>query len=288
MGYRFKTGETVAVALHRILREQIEGAIADLRHPDRAYGVHEARKRFKRCRSLLRLLRSGLNDRFQTENQRLRQMGHALAALREVAALREALQRLQAEQRLPAGAAAAMGRRLAARRRSSRGGAAEIAQVQEQLIAWWGGVAGWPLAAVTEADLFRGLERSYQRGRRAWRAATAAPSAERYHEWRKRVKDLGYQLRLLTELWPIPMAAWQQELDRLADLLGDDHDLAALSELLQEGPRRPTDDAMAAAITQSQQWLRREADRLARRIYAERPAAFGHRMVRWWRAWQRD
>lgn len=32
--------------------------------------------------------------------------------------------------------------------------------------------------------------------------AQAKPSVENLHEWRKRVKDLWYQVRLLTPLWP--------------------------------------------------------------------------------------
>ena len=64
--------------------------------------------------------------------------------------------------------------------------------------------------------------------------ARRQPSDENLHEWRKRLKDLLYQLRLLQAAWPTVLGAYVQEAHRLADLLGDDHDLTVLISVLRD------------------------------------------------------
>jgi CHAD domain-containing protein len=45
----------------------------------------------------------------------------------------------------------------------------------------------------------------------------ATPSMEHLHEWRKRMKDLGYQVRLLTPIGPGILEDLADELEQLAD-----------------------------------------------------------------------
>ncbi len=88
-------------------------------------------------------------------------------------------------------------------------------------------------------DLMRpGLEREYRRGRGALRAVRKDPSAEAVHQWRKRVKDLWYHLRLLQGVWPATMGAAADEAHALSDLLGDHHDLSVLID--ERASRRRT------------------------------------------------
>ena len=63
-------------------------------------------------------------------------------------------------------------------------------------------VDDWPLERDSFDAVADGLERTYRRGRRDFRAARDEPSVEALHEWRKRVKDLWYHHTLLRELWP--------------------------------------------------------------------------------------
>lgn len=64
--------------------------------------------------------------------------------------------------------------------------------------------------------------------------ANKNPNVETLHEWRKQVKDLGYQLRILKEIWHSEVGHFADELQRLGDYLSDHHDLA----LLWEGSKR--------------------------------------------------
>ena len=92
-------------------------------------------------------------------------------------------------------------------------------------------VADWPL----DDGRLRGVRGRARRGSTARGGATSSaaqklPSAERMHEWRKRVKDLWYHLSLLQDTWKPVMSALADEAHELSDRLGDDHDLAVLLE----------------------------------------------------------
>src|SRR5262249_24991936 len=86
-----------------------------------------------------------------------------------------------------------------------------------------------PELTVAAADwraVRKGLERTYRRGRDAMAATNGTASDEQLHEWRKRAKDLRYQLEFLRKLWPGLLDAMADEAHELGNLLGDDHDLA--------------------------------------------------------------
>ena len=117
--------------------------------------------------------------------------------------------------------------------------------------------------------------------------AQAKPSIENFHEWRKRVKDLGYQMRLLKPIWPKMQKDLADELERLADYLSDDHDLAILRQTVVQ---RPPEDCtqledLVALIDQRRGELEVKAGRLGKRMYVDKPNAFVRRLEVYWRAW---
>lgn len=133
------------------------------------------------------------------------------------------------------------------------------------------------------------LNRTYERGRKALKDAYRHPSDEGFHEWRKSVKDLWYHLRLLDPLWPGVMKALAAQAGSLADLLGDEHDLAVLRQTLAAEPDAfgtPGDvDAILELIGRRREELRADARLLGRRLYADKPAVFTDRLGAYWEAW---
>jgi hypothetical protein len=112
------------------------------------------------------------------------------------------------------------------------------------------------------------------------------------HEWRKSVKNLWYQARLLEPAAPSALDPLIETLDHLADALGDDHDLAVLVERLAGDPHRyggALHAIRAVEIARAEQTvLRRPAFRLGATIYAETPKAFVARIESYWTATVRD
>ena len=109
------------------------------------------------------------------------------------------------------------------------------------------------------------------------------PSAEAVHDWRKRVKDLWYHLRLLREIWPAALKGAADEAHRLSDLLGDHHDLSVLiDEIRAEAPDDPDLGTLAALAERRQGELLDEALPSGERLYAEKPRQFSGRLAFYW------
>jgi CHAD domain-containing protein len=66
-----------------------------------------------------------------------------------------------------------------------------------------------------------------------------------WHEWRKQVKYLRYQLKIVRRSWRTPLDSWRRDLNRLSDLIGLDHDLVELLQLLsRQGVDMPSPEAL--------------------------------------------
>jgi CYTH domain-containing protein len=134
--------------------------------------------------------------------------------------------------------------------------------------------------------LVDGLDTSYRRGRRALRRVSDSPTDRGVHEWRKAVKQLWYQTRLVEASAPSILQPFGSTLDSLAEALGDDHDLSVLVDRLRNDPDRyggKQSVKRARRLARAQQEdLRRRAFRLAATVYAEPPRAFARRVRAYW------
>jgi CHAD domain-containing protein len=277
MSYGLSFDEKPAESVQRIRREQLEAAAEGLERghdEDPVEAVHDARKRIKKTRALLRLARPGLKRTvYHRRNRALRDTGRGLSGARDADVLAETVD-LLAERfvgRLPerffTTARAPLAARAEAEREATDPGehaAALRALAQNE----------WPLRELSSEALAESLKRTYARGREAFERADRKPTATNLHEWRKRVKDLWYQERLLQESWPSVMQAQAKEAKKLSKLLGEDHDLAVLADNVD-------DSRMLELIEQRRAELLDHSRALGRRIYAERPKAFARRARRY-------
>ena len=122
-------------------------------------------------------------------------------------------------------------------------------------------------------------------------ASRKKAAMEDFHEWRKRVKYHWYHCRLLKNIYKPLMKARRDEAKRLADLLGDDHDLSMLDLLLteqaQDFPDPSEADAFREVLHESQQKLRGEAFIVGEPLFAEKPKHLGRRFEAWWSTWRK-
>lgn len=293
--YALKGDEPLGRGMTRIAAGRAEKALERLRgsasgEVGKADAVHGARRDLKKLRAALRLLRDELPKKvYREEIERYRKAGRALAASRDAEVKLQALERLgEQTEDLPREAIESWRRFLLSDCEmvvsTDEPALAEAVAAIETGLA---GIEGWRLEGKGWKVVGGSLTRVYRRGRRAGRDAEADPSEANVHQWRKRVKDLRYALELLERSWSGPLRAAAEESHRLADLLGDHHDLALLREDLRQ--RRLGEEEtgrIEAAIDERQGQLAADALPLGRRLYAERPEDFSRRLRRYWQAWR--
>jgi len=290
--FRLGRGEPAGEGLRRIALGRLDHALDELREgADRAVAVHEARKDLKKARAVLRLLRARLGvELYRRESGALRDAGRSLSGARDAQVRLDTLAELVEDGDVDSDEVAELQRRLAAARDAAAGrgvpdrqAATELEQAQVRAGEWAVGGDGWD---AVEA----GLRRSYRRGRARMNDAVGAPTIENLHEWRKRVKDLWYHLRILSPAWPPVVEALAEEAHVLSEQLGDDHDLAVLAAAARENFDAFADpgdlDALLASVERRRAELQREAFSLGRRLYVDKSDAFVSRLEAWWSAWR--
>ena len=254
--------------------------------------MHEARKALKMERALLRLVRTGLKPGLRRrENAALRGAAALLSGARDADVMVEALDDLAERYtgQVPAATVKAIRARLRADRErltAERDGARAIETVTEQLRAVRGRVENWKLDAGGWKAISGGVRWAYRRGRRGLARAQRHPTDENLHEWRKRAKDLWYDLRLLEPTAPRILRGEVKAAHELADLLGDDHDLAVLRDTIGAFSAEVTADVgpVLALIDHRREQLREQAFSSGRRVYAESTGTFVRRMRAYWKA----
>jgi CYTH domain-containing protein/CHAD domain-containing protein len=295
--YGLAGDEELAAGLTRIAAGRAEKALERLRESsagetETADAVHGARKDMKKLRTVLRLLRDELGSKlYQQENARFRDAARALSETRDAEAKLDSLDALvEQEEELPEEAVESWRKILDRDREAATNAARDEPAVAEAISLIEEGLESireWDLEGDSWKLIDAGITRSYRRGRRAMKAARKNRGEGDFHEWRKRAKDLWYELRLLSAAWNAPLEATAEEAHDLTDLLGDHHDLAVLREDLGERNLGEGETvALEAAIDRRQEALAVAAFTLGRRLYAERPQDFSRRLRRYWEAWR--
>jgi CHAD domain-containing protein len=270
--FRLKPDEAIPDGARRIARGRIDHAIDALADASEE-GVHDARKDMKKLRALLRLVRGEVGEKvFRRDADTFRDAARELSGVRDADVMLATLADL--EERYEADVGPVRQALEAHRLRTSGGGRQQAAQTAIAILTEARGrVDDWPLERDGFEALEDGLERTYRRGRRDWRAAVKEPSTENLHEWRKRVKDLWYHCSILQESWKPVMTALADEAHELSDRLGDDHDLVVLLEFGAE--------SLEPVIATRREELQDEEFAYGTRLYADKPKAFVRRIEHW-------
>lgn len=300
MAYRLKKGESIADGIRRVVHEETESAIGGLSHSSgkkRDEGIHEARKSIKKIRGLLRLARPQLGRIYRTENRRLGDIGRKLSEIRDATAIIEVFDGLAGKHKdgLQKNTFALVRKGLEANKREmlQRAGMADaVKRATAALRSIQKRVDSWPLKQDGFNAIGTGLEERYRRGRKAMAVARKDDTPENFHEWRKRVKDHWYHVRLLESLWTDVMQAHENSLHDLETWLGDDHNLVVLRGNIEKQPENYGDEKTVGLfltlLAQEQKELRERSLSLGERVYERKPRRFVQDMEKLWDAWQQE
>jgi len=288
MGFRLKLREPLPDGLKRVFREQIDSALKLCRHPDKQRGVtvHEVRKHLKKLRAALRLAINEVGKNcLSREDRCVRKIGKLVSDLRDAQVRLQTLIQLRAETaKGPKNNPFPRIEELLLLERESF--SAAFAGWQKQAIPQLERVEArllkWPLESLTWKQICGAVGKIYKRGQRGLAKTINDPDPENFHAWRKRVKDLWYQLRILQPLNRVVLEEMAHDAEVLGELLGCEHDFDFLWTRLE---KESGDEALRDELAQLQKLirkrgkkLRRNALELGRRFYAEPAKAFAKRI----------
>ena len=269
MAFQLKRNETVRRGVRRIVEKKTAALQAFLREEfspaQLAQPIHAARTDIKKLRALQRLFRPAFSaTAYRRQQQALRALANALSSSRDATVLAKTQQKLRRQ--LTARQQATLGRALA---RSSQTTMSDFRQQWSQLRRRFEPVLreleDWPFKSFKKRMLRKGIQRACEKFNEAREASTLAPTDIHLHDWRKRVKDLAYQIKLIRRTEPKSSGELIELLQRLSSALGQDHDLSVLAETVSEIPALATQ--VNPVIAQMRLRLQQSAFRLAHSIH---------------------
>lgn len=241
--------------------------------------VHSARKGLRRARAVLDLVAGALpKSERRAVGKALREARRALSSVRDHAVAPETLGSLTLQDD---------DRATAKRILDNAAEALPAAQEIKQLLAESAARAaaqGEALEAALPAEIeldtvLDGIRGVYAEARRARRASKR--SKQWFHAWRRRSKELGYQLEVLAAHAGPRVTAIQSEIDGLSDVLGPAVDLVMVREFIatySQGVGAEDLDRLRAAIDTQLDDLMQSARKAGRDTFAQKPKKFVKRL----------
>lgn len=289
MNLRLKQTESPGQAVRRVCRQHVDQALANLERAHQPEGVHEVRKEIKRMRAIFRLTRGSLSPKEYRKTAKLMRLAaKPLAASRDARVTRKAFASLVGPKarQFPNLQSALKTFCLHASRGFKN---QDFGALTRFILKKAGGrlddlkpnQAGW-------VELKACLKKSYARGRDAGELARRRPEPDHFHEWRKQVKNLWYQLDFLCPDWPTKTKVMLQGLEELGEQLGDEHDLVLLESFVVDHAELSQEAAALQVLIDSQRSRFGERVRqLGARLYASRPDLFCGQLEQDWSAWRK-
>ena len=314
MAFRFESNESAAKGVRRVARERLTRILGELAQrpvPD-ADNVHNARRDLKSLRALLRMIRGSMDPaKRRSENIVFRDVGRMLSQSRDAQVSLDALRssvkggprRSKIQNSAPALHFVEKLETALIKEIHSGLSPQVLEEIIRQLrsarrrVPYWLEASQGATLSEWEPLIGVGLRQAYRNGRALVSQYDLVGrenfADESWHELRKNTKALGYQLRLLRPVWPGPIEGVIDEIDRLGEYLGDDHDLTVVRLRMMDEPysEMATQDAADArhaliqSITRRQNKLKFKAVSLARLVYVESPRRFEGRFASYWRLW---
>jgi len=301
MSYRLENNETLSFGFKRIVLELIDNSVFNLSKGNGSFNedIHETRKNFKKIRTVLRLIRSHLQEKnFQLENSFYRSAGRTLSDLRDSTVLIQTFDKLLNKSELEmSNFDFSVFRDFLIEKHKNISAAKNkksmvINSLITDIILARSRVFDWPISGDNFKIIKKNLQKIYEQGQGYMYAVFNESIKENVHEWRKRVKDLWYSMRILSNLWPEIMSPMVILLGKLSDSLGDTNDLFLLKERIITNQSKFKNDQhtreLINFIDRRIIDLLRDARSIGRKVYSEDSKYFVGRMQNYFEIWRSE
>jgi CHAD domain-containing protein len=293
MAFRIRPEESISRSLRRVAKKELASARNELRKADPPHddAIHEARKSLKKVRAVMEIVAADHGRGLAGCQKRMRKVNRTLSSLRDADAMLAILSKLK--QTYPRvfdeHTFARVRRQLASHKqvamKAARDGGA-WKTVDRELRKLRKRAARWRPRHQGIGALAAGIRATYRRGRKALALARRQQRAEEFHEWRKQVKALWYQLRLV-EQCSRDIGRDVRVLHQAEAWLGDEHNVVVLCAELSKDASLCDVANLRHVGDRYQCDLRRKAIAAAARIYKKKPGPYVRAIKREWTAWDR-
>jgi CHAD domain-containing protein len=253
--------------------------------------VHEVRKALKRWRALLRLLGRPLGEQADQMRTEARELMRAIAGARDAQSALDALADLRKADLPFSPTSIETIRTRLTEMRDAAEATSFTKNMRDRLSRYLDyatlSLERWPLKAIDFDTVTDGLTSTYRRARQLVPDGWSEAEAEHLHDLRRRVVEHRHQMDLVEPLWPRLGRVWAEEAQRLRNQLGSCQDLAVLTTFTApHQPLAPWRSRLAPLIETRRNAHLKTAERLAGRLFAEKPKAFRRRIAALWSARQ--
>jgi CHAD domain-containing protein len=280
MAHRIGRTESIAKALVRLARDDLDRAAADLKAADRRQErVHSVRQRLKRVRTILRVIEPRFGAAAVAARRTIAEAARLLARARDADVAAENARSLAAMS--APGDDHGFDRVVEVLEREADEAhqrRTPIGDVNARLAAARRAIAAFDADFDGRGLLASALSRAYGKGRKAMRRARTSLATPDLHRWRKTVKHLWHLMLLARARLPKKSRRAAARLDRLGELLGSDNDHALLAEKLALSPAGdPKLMSQLGVIARQRNALEAKAFGLGQRLFVRKPKAFARR-----------
>jgi CHAD domain-containing protein len=224
--------------------------------------VHDIRVAGKRARAILRLIEPDTGPTAKKLHDRIRQVSRQLTPARDGEIVATTIERLaKGDPKLVK----------ATPRSIPFPASAELRRLSGELRRIGADIASLASAEATGPKMRKGLKKTFGRVRKLYGKCRKGGTPERFHEWRKRSKDLLYQIETLAPEPTRSERKWIACLKSLSDCLGEMHDLTVTLQLLST--RRSKVGKLKRRAKREYSKSAKKAVRLARRFFRSGPKA---------------
>lgn len=290
MAYRLRRSENIQTGIRRIASEQMQRAIDEMENTeiDRHDVVHQVRKRCKKLRGLLRLVRPAIGKTYRAENAVFRDAARALSSIRDASSIIGTFDRLIADVDLRPSEYEPIQAELQRSRAAITEDQIEaaLAHVHHTLTHAKERASDWSLSYTGFAALEPGLTKTHERVRESLAVARQAPDSNTLHELRKQAKYHWYQTRLLRGCWPAMFDSYEQALNVLCELIGEDHNLAILRNTLSEASDRSACESLITMIGNRHTAMKGTVLQQSEVIFGKSNSQFASRIRPSWKLWR--
>ncbi len=294
-GFSISNTESISINIHRILLEQFHYIIMQSEKDQEEVheSIHETRKSMKRIRAVLRMIRDEIGySSYYRENTFYRDLSRNLSEIRNFEVLSGSIQNLQKDlsNTIPPDVFALLEGELGRQRNLVMGGPAVLTQMLKEIAGKIkiarDRIYDFPIKHNDFRAFEGGLFRMYRQGKQYLSDVRKNPSPNQLHDLRKRLKYFWYQIEILQPIFPGPMKAYAGTLEKIAENLGDYHDLQVLQEFLSELtiiPDPQVKETLQEACLARKSMLLYNIWTMAEMAYSEKPEAIISRLSGYWK-----